>query len=405
MDSNSVYQFFADQGETLGILFAAVLAGIAYLREQLKSGKEKNERRRTARYWIFYNASNRIRQDTAVLRYLTEAVDAEDFRATFTPREDEDAAENPFFSFADQSGADAAHDAMRQRLHKVFTGFSSTWQNDDMLLEKIVFEFSLLERTEQTRTLKYFSRYSTMQDQVSLLLPHTTASGDSIGLTPPQLAERSFNIYARMIEAMFLGYRLQFLVAHRVGAKNLENRMKELSKLMEDTAKNCVLPHELNIDLDALGVDKRAFDWVIRYRAENKGWLYRPDKLDARLIAWEGYTDETRAEKIAALTNASAVISEADAAPETPEPAAPEALGDTPAETATSEAEAPTTEADTAQPSDDAAPQTSNEDAADEPDGETSVGGDGDAEASGDDETPPSDDPPPIRTTILGRRD
>ncbi len=148
----SVPKMLEDYGEFLAILGGGVLVMAQVVRDRSKEVQTKREdqlqKKRTARYWVFYNASNRVSQDLGVIREIYAA-----------QRDFDD-------KFKDKS--------MSQKLDRyvnILEGFKETWQNDDILNSALSFEFSLLTRPEKRAILDYFANYNEIEDRIWLKLP------------------------------------------------------------------------------------------------------------------------------------------------------------------------------------------------------------------------------------------
>ncbi len=291
-ETNDFYRVLSEQGEIIGGSIAALILLAAYAYELWRRHKERQDKKTTARYWIFYNASNRVRQDFSVIRQLDETLHSEPFREIINAATRSDGVS--WSNLGHISGSDKC----RQIVHNTLYGFQQTWKNDDALMEKIIFEFSLLDDHEQIRTLKYYGRYSALQDRVSLLIPYKEDERLKDVVDPKHFITQTFEIYARMVEGIFLGYRLLSLVLHKNMAKGLSSRMNELRDIMDEVAKNCMHPEKAGIELSALPIDPRAFDWVVRYHLEDSPkWLDGDLKNKKKPFEWDGYTNEAEREE------------------------------------------------------------------------------------------------------------
>ena len=141
-----------DYGEFLAILGGGVLLMFQIVLDRNKERQAKQEdqlqKKRTARYWVFYNASNRVSQDLGVVREIY-------------------AAQKDF----DNQYKDRSTTQKLDRYASILKGFKQTWENDDILNSALSFEFSLLTRPEKRAILDYFANYNEIEDRISLKLP------------------------------------------------------------------------------------------------------------------------------------------------------------------------------------------------------------------------------------------
>ncbi len=288
----------SSQGEFFGIL-AAVLAGLlAYANNRGQLRRDEDEKLTTARYWIFYNAANRVRQDHHIVELLSELFKTPGFeRALLTS-----AADLPRGEYDDQrkrdtyvlniiflkEGSDESilsiAELVRKQLDNIWQGFINSWKNDD-LLERIVFEFSLLDKEEQVQALRYFSRYSEMQDRVTSLSPHLKDKETNGGQSPSLITKRSYEIYLSILNVTHMGFDLVESTLDR-NIEGFGDRQDQLSDLRDNCARVCVLPEELpNSVQDSLDIKRyiplATLDW----------FRNRRDEL-ARLDAQNSPTDE-----------------------------------------------------------------------------------------------------------------
>ncbi len=281
------YQFFADQGETLAFMAAIALFIVAYISNQ-KAKRATQDKKTQLRFIGIYWTSRRVRQDYAVVHQLGKTIGSAAFKDFLSPRGQPDAE---WKALGSSTAAVQCHLA----IHNTMLGYQET--NYESLIEKIIFEFSLLERFEQVRTLRYLGRYSALQDRVSLLSPNDDDERIKHVLNPHDYAERTYEVYARMIEAIYLGYCLfRLFLIRRTMQQNMLYSMVELREIIDFVAAICVLPHEVGIKLVDISVDERAFDWVVRHRLENYGEWIDGEKRD-KPFEWDGFdTDEERQE-------------------------------------------------------------------------------------------------------------
>lgn len=162
------YRAFVDLGDHLSLFAALASLLLWWLHESTKKADERRQRRRTARYWVLYNALNRCNQDLTTYHHLRRVVHGE----TYNKFKNHFAETNPPTEMPPQT------EALTVELHKAFRevsffldGFSRTWTNDDVLSEALAFDFSLLTEPEKKQTLAYFENYNTMQDAVNFVLP------------------------------------------------------------------------------------------------------------------------------------------------------------------------------------------------------------------------------------------
>ena len=143
-------------GEAMALLVAILLFLITVWFDWRRKVVEQQEKRRTARYWVFYNASNRINQDRNTLWYF------ESF-SNFGPLTQSDKPQNK------DSNA-----ILPRKIPRIIEGFASTWANDDVLNQAMAFEFSLLHEIEKSVILEYFEHYNTLEDRISMISPFLT---------------------------------------------------------------------------------------------------------------------------------------------------------------------------------------------------------------------------------------
>lgn len=268
-----LYIFLENQGESLGLVLAVIAGGLAYFNALWLKSEDDREKRKTARYWIFYNAANRLRQDEHIAELLTGVFNTPDFKAAIHARPENSDHESQFlFITSDPSkliarlaealtraeaNSHEPSELIRRRLHNILQGYSDSWKNDD-LLERIVFEFSLLKPKEQEETLKYCSRYSAMQDRVSSILPHLNDAQTAGGQEPTVYCVRTYQIYLSILNAMVLGCNLVNLLLRSPELAAFQDRGDELNRLMDDCALFCILPNEM--ELPEEGEDVTASD-------------------------------------------------------------------------------------------------------------------------------------------------
>lgn len=153
-------ELLASYGEAL-----ALLAGVTfYMVDQWRDGKRQRrndgDKKKLARYWVMYNAINRIGQDISVLKRFRKI-------------------------FGDESvSISIASDDNRRRLRDALQSFSEAWKNDDVINDTISLEFSLLTTREKEQSLVYFEKYNTLEDEVWWIKPKLDHS--SSDLTTPE---------------------------------------------------------------------------------------------------------------------------------------------------------------------------------------------------------------------------
>lgn len=155
----SVPGMLKDYGEFLAILYGGYFLLTQFRRENQRNAEQKKaealeredadlQKKRTARYWVFYNASNRVAQDLGVIREIY-------------------ASQRDF----ETSHADRGTEQKLVQYVKILEGFQETWKNDDVLNSALSFEFSLLTRPEKRAILDYFANYNEVEDRIQLTLP------------------------------------------------------------------------------------------------------------------------------------------------------------------------------------------------------------------------------------------
>lgn len=132
----------AHYGDFIGIAVAVAVFFEEFLRQHREALTQAYEKEQTARYWVFYNSQNRVRQDLNMLREIHGQMD---------------------MSYNANERIKAA------AFINVLDGFTATWKNDDVLNSAIAFEFTLLSEPEKRAVMKYFEKYNALEDHVSMI--------------------------------------------------------------------------------------------------------------------------------------------------------------------------------------------------------------------------------------------
>ncbi len=168
------YEIFKEVGEQFALLFALVSLIAWFLSEVTRYFLARGQRRKTARYWVLYNAVNRVSQDLTVHLYISGIVHGSLYNRVAAHVTDQ-AEQNGHLSHVPTGSIPvdlhADFNDLRTQARYFLQGFEQTWNNDDVLSEAIAFDFSLLTPNEKSQTLEYFEEYNSLQDTVKFILP------------------------------------------------------------------------------------------------------------------------------------------------------------------------------------------------------------------------------------------
>lgn len=180
-----------DYGEFLAILYGGYFLLTQFRRENQRNAEQKKaeaveredaelQKKRTARYWVFYNASNRVAQDIGVIREIYAS--QRDFETSHADR-------------------DTEHKLLQYV--KILEGFQQTWKNDDVLNSALSFEFSLLTRPEKRAILDYFANYNEVEDRIQLKLPLLMPDRKADGGLAQSMAVENEDELKDLIESLY----------------------------------------------------------------------------------------------------------------------------------------------------------------------------------------------------------
>lgn len=187
----SIPELLEDYGEFLAILYGGYFLITQFRRENQRNAEQKQaealeredaelQKKRTARYWVFYNASNRVAQDIGVIREIY-------------------ASQRDF----DTSHADRDTEQKLLQYVKILEGFQETWKNDDVLNSALSFEFSLLTRPEKRAILDYFANYNEVEDRIQLKLPLLMPDRKADGGLARSMAVENEDELKELIESLY----------------------------------------------------------------------------------------------------------------------------------------------------------------------------------------------------------
>lgn len=184
-------ELLKDYGEFLAILYGGYFLITQFRRENQRNAEQKKaealerenielQKKRTARYWVFYNASNRVAQDIGVIREIY-------------------ASQTDF----ETSHADRDTGQKLVQYVKILEGFQQTWTNDDVLNSALSFEFSLLTRPEKRAILDYFANYNEVEDRIQLKLPILMPERNKDGVLAPSMVVENEDELKELVESLY----------------------------------------------------------------------------------------------------------------------------------------------------------------------------------------------------------
>ena len=259
------YKAFIELGEPLSLVVAVLSLGAWVAHEGYKKRDEVEQRKHTARYWVLYNAMNRVNQDRNVYVHIKDLMADpayHDVRGQLDPASQHSAEGNSLALGASVLPGESSDGGLRGKLlhdlmdnmRLLLKGFERTWKNDDVLSEAMTFDFSLLTLEEKAMTLDYFEKYNTLQDEVNFVLPllghlKEVKDGQVAERYSGDVSEQFWRIRDSLKERIDEAIALLLVILHHGGTELVEFR-KRIDTVRRETLKAGVdLPRTTDMEV------------------------------------------------------------------------------------------------------------------------------------------------------------